>query len=221
MKNKLTWISIGVLAFTILYLLSTYNSLFERRTAYLFDPETDDVFKIEMAPYLSEYNKWEAFVPFKSLHFTMPDYVRYVGKLHKMLAESKADYDLLSTDIEGWKKKTDQELEDWKKEKDQELRNMRSDLSKKSAGPMGFELWDVSLFPRKNQNVNAYMTETLRSMFKDQAISTRTIQLVDAAVTNRITYLNNHTEELVSTKVIHCALLFEESAATILAQEGI
>lgn len=58
--NRNQWgISALIVAlFLGMYGLSCYTSIYDRRISYLYDPISDDIYSVELAPSLSKYWKW-------------------------------------------------------------------------------------------------------------------------------------------------------------------
>lgn len=209
-QNRSGWLIGGlfIVFFVALYLISAYNDIFERRRAYLYDPESDDVYLIELAPSLNKYRKWDVFIPFKSLNYTEPDDAKYVGKLHSEIAKFQADMNLLKKEPEAWSAKHDREME-----------KLISGLDRK---PVEFEFWDVKYFSLPIQDASPYMSETLLQMFKSRKIKSTDILVVDAVVALRIvTIQSNSTDNSASLRIIRKALLFKGFAADVLSERGL
>jgi hypothetical protein len=209
-QDRSGWIIGGlVIAFLVaLYLISAYDDIFERRIAYLFDPESDDVYVIELAPKLSKYHKWEVFFPFKSLHYTEPDGAEYIGKLHSKIADFQANLDLLKNDPVAWNQKQDRENE-----------NLIRDLSRET---VELEFLDVEYFPRPIQDASVYISETLAQVFKSREIKSNEILVVDAVIARRTVAIQSTSmDKPASLSIVRKALLFQGSAAYVLSELGL
>lgn len=193
--------------FMALYLVSAYDDIYDRRVAYLFDPESDDVFMIEMAPSLNRYKKWETFIPFKSLHYVDPDGAEYIGKLHNEISEFKADMELLKNDIEAWREKQDQEIE-----------KLTSNISQDG---FSLEYWDIEYYPRPVQDAKSYMSETLASILRSHDIEENDVLLVDAVISKSKISDNRESDKPVTIKIVRKALLFKGMAAYALSEQGL
>ncbi len=93
LKDRNDWFTVIFLLFfvAILYAFNSYDDLFSRRLAYLYDPASDDVYSVQMAPSLDMYRKWETFVPFKPLRYIKPDGAEYIGKLERVDSTTKCN----------------------------------------------------------------------------------------------------------------------------------
>ena len=208
-QDRSGWIIGGVFLtfFIVLYFASAYDDIYDRRIAYLFDPESDDVFIIEMAPSLNKYKEWETFIPFKSLHYVDPDGAEYIGKLHNEIAEFKEDMELLINDIDAWKEKQDQKLE-----------KLTSNIPQDG---FSLEFWDIEYYPRPIQNANSYLSETLASILKNHHIEEKEVLLVDAVITNNKISNNRESDKPATISIVRKALLFKGMAAYALSEQGL
>lgn len=209
-QDRSRWIGGGLFIafFTVLYLISAYDDIYERQKAYLYDPESDDVYAIELAPLLSKYHKWEVFIPFKSLVYTEPDSAEYIGKLHSKIAEFQADFDLLMNDPDAWSEKRNREDE-----------KLIWGLSRET---VVLEFLDIEYFPHPIQDESARMSETLAQIFKSHEIEPNGILVVDAVVARTlVTTQENSLDKSLSLKIIRGALLFKGSAAYALSEQGL
>ncbi|MBN4058286.1 hypothetical protein JYT78_00320 [bacterium AH-315-I20] len=208
-QDRSGWIIGGMFLafFTVLYLVSAYDDIYDRRVAYLFDPETDDVFMIEMAPSLNRYKKWEVFIPFKSLHYVDPDGAEYIGKLHNVIAEFKADMELLTNDIDAWSEKQDKEMEQL--------------ISNDSYDAFSLEFWDIEYYPQPIQNATSYMSNTLTNILKSHDIEEKDILVVDAVIAKSKISDNRETDKPAMIRIVRKALLFKDKAAYVLSEQGL
>lgn len=98
------WIAAAILAavFVIAYVVRSYIALADRRVAYLYHPESDEIYILSLAPTVSPYGKWDPFVPFTPLSFSEVDEADYLGHLTILLEQEQADRKLMETDFESW-----------------------------------------------------------------------------------------------------------------------
>ena len=113
-RTESNWVSalaiLAVVAF--FYAWSVYDSFFEMRMGYVYDPGTDRIFRIELRPSINRYDKWGPLIPFKSIYFGEVGGVEYIGKLKHALKEIEHDRRLLEEDVDAWSDKQKQKIED-------------------------------------------------------------------------------------------------------------
>jgi hypothetical protein len=109
-SGTITAILIGVILI-ISYFVNAYGSLFEKRHAYLYEPSTDNLYRLELSISLSNNIKWKVFNPLYTLRYTEPDFGEYLGKLDDILNEAKLNHKLLIDDFEAWSTKQDIEFD--------------------------------------------------------------------------------------------------------------
>jgi len=210
MRNKcIVWLLGLVLFFFIsgMYIYNSYNNLFESRTSYLYDPGSDNVYLVELIPYLNEYDKWTFLNPFQSLDHTLPIYAEYLGKLNSILSEHQRDTELLGNDIDAWREKTSQFID-----------SIKSDLLNDKRL---YEYWYIEYYILPEADYSDYMSITLDNIFSNYAIVQNEIIIVDAVVTNTVVKKNGKYDRSRSIEIIRGAILFKEKAANILYMSGL
>tara|TARA_B100000029_G_scaffold353644_1_gene346333 strand:- start:212 stop:847 length:636 start_codon:yes stop_codon:yes gene_type:complete len=88
--------------FAVFYLHSSYSSIFETKPALLYDADSGDLYLMQMAPYLADSRKWEAFNPFGSLKYVYPTYEERLGNLRELLKEQEELSRVRSQDQATW-----------------------------------------------------------------------------------------------------------------------
>lgn len=66
------------------HLLATYASLFQHETAYLYNPETTEMFEIEMVHSVSSIHFWNFLNPFGGHRRRDPEIGNYLGRLSEL-----------------------------------------------------------------------------------------------------------------------------------------
>lgn len=98
MKTKFRKIIIVLsllLVAVIIYIFSTFNDVFARRDAYIYDPNSDDIYLLELGPVLDPKNKIGIFKPFNDAIYREPKGGRYIGKLTEIVEEDRLNLDRL------------------------------------------------------------------------------------------------------------------------------
>lgn len=88
-----------------IYAWSSYKSVFESRSGFIYDPATDGLYEIRLRFTPHERAIWKPLVPFNSLRYIDPDFALFRGNAYKLLANYQADQKLFETDPE-WAFKT-------------------------------------------------------------------------------------------------------------------
>ncbi|MBU2490324.1 MAG: hypothetical protein KKA60_13120 [Proteobacteria bacterium] len=207
-------ILIIIVLFGGIYLIFSYDKLFDRRIAYLYNPDNDDIYRIELGPYLYSQNKWDIFIPFKSLEFIVPDGIEYAGKLHAEIENSHNDMDMLRNNPDEWHQK-----------KLQEIKELASDFSQEH---LEFEILDVSYNVCPIQNARELVPDTIFDIFNNDTlgindkINQKDILVVDFVISLRIFNLNSQgPNNPASISVVRRGLLFKEAAAYLLSMNGL
>ncbi len=195
----------------VMYLASAYDDIFDCRLAYLYDPASDDIYAIELAPMLSAPNKWDVFIPFKSLHYTEPDLAEYLGKLQREIDNFQADKELLESDLDAWFEKERQEI--------------RQRSSKETTE---ITLCNIEYFRHPLRDIATYVSETLPQILQSRKnqVPLEDISVVDAVVAtqhiviSRIQSKSKFIDKPWSLKLVNKALLFTGTAASMLNESG-
>lgn len=66
------------------YLWQSYSAVFDEEIAYLYNPETKDMFEINMAASTSSIHFWDLLSPLERVRRRDPDLVVYLGTLSEM-----------------------------------------------------------------------------------------------------------------------------------------
>lgn len=205
MKKKcISWIiSIVLILFIIgFYLFNSYNNMFESRMAYLYDPVSDDVFKVELAPNIHEYNKWAPFNPFKSLNYTSSIGAENLGKLESIITEHQESMKLLSEDFDAWEDKMDRDLDS--------IKQHFADNN------YAHEFWNVEYFINSDSDYINLLSNTFPEIFNSDEINENEIIVVDAIVAKTIIQTKGSFKRKTSMQIIHEAILFRGKAANLL-----
>ena len=200
-QDRSGWIvGIGFLLFIlVMYLWSSYNSIFERRVSYIYHPGTDQIYRVEMAPSLNRYRPWEPFIPFHSLYYGNPDGGEYVGKLQSVVAEAEADRRLLEEDFDAWNAKQLKELEV---------------LLKESKG-RDLEFWDIDYFIRRDVTPKQLLPNSMSELKEYLDDEPSSLLAVDAVV-SKWTVKGKRPE----IKILEGALLIRGRAASKITRWG-
>lgn len=210
------WMLVGlVIAFIgVVYFFSSYGNIFERRLSYLYDTESDDVYTIELAPSLSKDRKWDTFNPFKPFHYTKPDYVEYIGKLHSRIALYKSDINLRNNNPDEWIKKQKRELKTF--------------LSNNSGKVNEIEYWDVLLIPNSVQDAKSRILDPLANIISPKELKSKNIVVVDAVISHTTLTFNQNfgskptnLRTINSFRTIKNALWIKGAAAYELYSQGL
>lgn len=208
-KKRSGWIfGIALILFVIgFYISNSYNKIFESRTAYLYDPVSDDVFKLKLVPDVHEYNKWDPFIPFKSLTYSLPTYTEYIGELDSIITEHKESMELLRNDPDAWREMSNQRLDS--------IRQLSTD------GNNTLKFWRIEYFIKSDQVYTGLMPNVLSEILQNGEINENEIRVVDATVAETTIYPNDNFDRGTSIQIIHDALLFKGKAAYLLNSNGL
>ncbi|MAK49200.1 hypothetical protein [Marinobacter sp.] len=190
-----------------LHLVSSYSALFERRPAYLYEPKSNDVYLLELAPGLSPFIKWEIFNPFHKLNYIHPDGGEYLGKLNLVLEQARLDQELLEEDFDKWIKKQKASFR----------------IGRKTAeGNVEIDYWDFEYFANFNKGSSTRLPANLHEILKNVENKEAEILQVDAVVVHRVYNLNKRElDKPPSIKVLRSAILLKGEAASRLMNEGL
>jgi hypothetical protein len=86
-KNHVCYAAYGLLLFVTViavYLWESYVSLFEDETAYLYNPETTEMFEIKMTHSISPIHIWDSLNPFVPVKRRVPGVSTYLGRLPEL-----------------------------------------------------------------------------------------------------------------------------------------
>lgn len=103
-RTAVLFVLVFAVLFLVVHLFTAYEAIFERRPAFLYLPETDELYSVQMAASVGPLNPWKALVPFRSLRYSRPVSAERVGKLaeiqrrealsiDEVLEESKAEFE--------------------------------------------------------------------------------------------------------------------------------
>jgi len=166
-RSRTILIGIGFIIFVlILYCWSSYNSIFDRRVAYIYHPSSDRIFKIEQAPSLYRYKKWEPFIPFHSLFYGGIDGAHYIGALKNVLAEVQADRRLIKENPEAWGKK----------------QRFKMETLIQEAKDGDIEFWDIKYFVRLDIAPETLLPDSMSDLRKYSKDRPSNLLSVDAIV---------------------------------------
>ena len=158
-RREFIWICIIVLGFGVMYIESSYSSLFETRNQFIYHPKTDTLYAIEVARFPDYRQKWKVFIPFASkiYFYRNIDCVNNLGSLSKLdheidrrkklmrenpkeaLAEEKREFDKFfeETDNQKWFEEQLKEADSW--ELQDAMLSIRSDVDAKQLIPASWK----------------------------------------------------------------------------------
>lgn len=200
-RRRTILIGIGFITVILfLYCWSSYNSIFDRRVAYIYHPSSDRIFKIELAPSLYKYKKWEPFIPFHSFFYGEIDGSHYIGTLQDVLAEVQSDRRLLKENPDAWFKKKRLEMETLVQEaKDNELK-----------------FWDIKYFVRLDIAPETLLPDSMSVLRKYSKDRPSNFLSVDVIVSRR-----SMTEKRPVLELLEGALLIRDRAAYEVSDMGL
>jgi hypothetical protein len=183
------WVAAFIAA---LYAVSVYNSFFDTRVGYIYDPATDRLFQIELTRSINKCDKWTPLTPFKNCFFGDVGRVEYQGKL-KAVEER---YNLMKQNPKAW-------LENQQKEIDALLAgNSRTE----------FASWNITYHRTKQAPVSELLPRILYSL-KDSA----TDQTADVVAIDAVIARDSLKADSVEIEVVRKALLIRGRAASKIA----
>ena len=201
-KSESNWLSVLIIlvAVSFFYALTVYNSFFEYRFGYVYDPGTDRVFKIELRPSLNYYDKWSRLNPFNTTYFGEVDTVSYIGKLQSTLIEIEEDRKLMINDHESWSVKFQGGID-----------KIFSDEKE-----YAFESWSLEYFPRWDVDVNKLLPEKI-AIFKKHISGRRPdIFIVDIVIAH-----STEKKKMADIEIVRKAVFFRGKAAHELWEMGL
>jgi len=183
------WVAAFIAA---LYAVSVYNSFFDTRVGYIYDPATDRLFQVELTRSINNCDKWTPLTPFKNCFFGDVARVEYQGKL-KAIEER---YSLMKQNPKAW-------LENQQKEIDALLAgNSRTE----------FASWNITYHRTKHTPVSELLPKILYSL-KDSA----TDQIPDVVAIDAVIARDSLKADPVEIEVVRKALLIRGRAASKIA----
>jgi hypothetical protein len=188
----------------VICLNGAYRQVFSYQIAYLYDPASDDIYRMELTRQLYEDQKWEYLLPFQQLSYDEPGYVEYMGGLVSTISEFKSDEELFSKDYNSWRKKMDRDAE--------KLELKYSSL----------EYFDIEYFRRPAQKVKQRMPENLYKIFEDHEVESNEISMVDAVIThNKMSDDYLELAKPATITIVREVFLIKGVAANILSEQGL
>jgi len=183
------WIAAFIAA---MYAVSVYNSFFDKRVGYVYDPATDRLFQIELTPSINKCDKWTPVTPFKNCFFGEVGRVEYQGKL-KAIEER---YNLMKQNPKAW------------------LENQKEEIDALLAGTSGneFAFWNITYYRTKQAPVSELLPKILHSL-KDST----TDQLPDVVAIDAVIARDTSKADPVEIEVVRKALLIRGRAASKIA----
>lgn len=171
----------------VLYTVSVYNSFFEKRVGYIYDPATDRLFHIELTPSINSCDKWTLLTLFKNCFFGDVGRVEYQGKL-KAIEER---YNLMKQNPKVW------------------LENQQKEIDALLAGTSGkeFAYWNIAYYRTKQIPVSELLPKILYSL-KDSI----TDQLPDVVAVDAV-IARETLKDPVEIEVVRKAVLIHGRAA--------
>tara|TARA_R110001592_G_C13173620_1_gene750073 strand:+ start:2494 stop:3126 length:633 start_codon:yes stop_codon:yes gene_type:complete len=208
-RDRSGWITLVIISllFLVLYIESSYSSLFERRPAYLYEPHSDDIYYLELAPWTSPNIKWKVFNPFYSIQYTEPDAGEYLGKLSELIEKIERDKKLLKEDFDAWFQN----------------RGVSFELGKKLAnGTVEMEYWEFDYFVRFDEQPNESFLEILSPVLGDFDNNKSKLLLVDAVAVKNVSNLDKpELNKPHIIKILKSAILLKGQVANQLFDAGL
>jgi hypothetical protein len=206
MASAKRWSGAGwFLAFVAgLYSVSVYNSFFERRPAYIYEPSRDRLFELKLAPSIVQCDKWTPLIPFKSCFFGDVAEVDYRGKLHEKLHRLEVDRKLFEKDSKAWLQKQEEELQE-------DLQRLLSGVSK---GEM--EFFDISYFARRSVQVRTLIPQELAVLHEFADSNSDDVFTVDIVITRR-----KLSDDVTDIEVVKDAVFIRGRAAQKVRELGV
>jgi len=110
-KVAWTWTVFIIVVILFIYSWSSYISLFRKVEGYIYHPGTDQIWEISLKPSLDNRNKWDPFIPLKTLYYGEIDFVMFLGNFDSLLIEINADRELRENDPDSWRVKKEKEID--------------------------------------------------------------------------------------------------------------
>ena len=88
------WLSSAIILLLIafVYFLKSYNSIFTSDYAFIYHPESGQLYEVELDVSIDKFNKWQPFIPFVSLYHGDPISANLVGRIDSLI-EKKDSYE--------------------------------------------------------------------------------------------------------------------------------
>jgi hypothetical protein len=146
-RTERYWVTVLVVLLIIgfLYGKIVYDSFFESQAGYIYDPETDRIFSVELKPSIDHSEKWTPLIPFKSFYFGEIGLTEYLGKLTPLIKEIEAEQKLIKEDPLVFVEKTRKEFE--------------ALIADYESGNL--DLWDIKYFPKWDLNPKGLLPSQL------------------------------------------------------------
>jgi len=183
------WIAAFIAA---LYAVSVYNSFFDTRVGYIYDPATDRLFQVELTRSINRCDKWTPLTPFKNCFFGDIGRVEYQGKL-KAIEER---YSLMKQNPKAW------------------LENKQKEIDALLAGTSGteFAFWNITYYRTMQAPVSELLPKILHSLKDSTTDQTPDLVAIDAVIAR-----DGVKADPVEIEVVRKALLIRGRAASKIA----
>lgn len=209
-RDDSSWIIIGILVagFLVWYAFNSYTDLAQREQAYLYHPQSGDIYSVDLAPLVSSFRKWEPFIPFKRITYSEPTEAEYLGRLDEILEEKRKDRELMDRDTDAWMEKQRQELD--------------RRMSELSDGEFMIEHADIAYAVRHIEGQVDKLGESLEQVIGQTELRQGEVLSVDAVVI-RTSYPLEKAEQAPppSITVLRDSYLLKGAAAAVLNQAGV
>lgn len=230
MKTKCEHIAAGLIfAFFIgaIYLSNCYTEIFSFRRAYLYIPNTDDIFSLELTYEIDFSNRWDVFNPFKTIPRTNPKNLTYIGKLTASLERFSRQIELLTKDPEKWSQMIRAENEDalrrFRAQQDDSTRGEDKILTRSATTPFIFFVDNGGARSMKN------LSDTGREILLSANVTSDDIRIVDVLFgsydssvdLDPTTVTVKSRSDVFKVNELHDVLLFTGNAAQAIRERGV
>ena len=183
------WITAFIAA---LYAASVYNSFFDTRVGYIYDPATDRLFRVELTRSINTCDKWTPLTPFKNCFFGDIGRVEYQGKLKAV----EQRYSLMKQNPKAW------------------LENQKKEIDALLAGTSGneFAFWNITYYRTKQASVAELLPKILYPLKDSTTDQNPDVVAIDAVITR-----DSLKADPVEIEVVRKALLIRGRAASKIA----
>ena len=236
----------GFLLLVILYLYFSYSREPNTQQAYLYDPNSDDIYIVELVQELDEFNKYSFLNPFKNdIHGLKTGACWHYGNMKERLENAK----LMAENWDAWYDKFTEETDQLSSSTTNSSQEAVIQSKKSIKGPLEVTLLWINLFSRDirfsdeklhMESLKEYMPKGLADLFisdnkvLENSYSIRETYklkrkmaiedtiLVDAVVSEQFFSLNEYPlNKPAKIKIIKPAILFKGEAFSLLSMSGI
>lgn len=137
--------AIIALLIIIAYFANSYNSIFATDYGFIYHPESGSLYEVELEKSVDGFEKWNPFIPFKSLFYGQPKSAQFLGEFDSLVKDSD-EFNSLSEQEKG------ERLSDWLNE---------SLDSRFEAFNENLEYLDINFYPRRDVEPEFLLPEQL------------------------------------------------------------